>query len=124
LPCHIYGGALKPTYMKNKIVILTWGLMILATGAFAQQGQKVASAKSNTSAANPNIERMRIVNEKIAAEKATKANQTNELRIAAMNKRNAEVRQREQQLVANSPKPVKVQEAKTTQPALKPETKK
>ena len=73
-----------------------WGLMILATGAFAQQGQKVASVKSNTSASNPNIERMRIVNEKIAAEKATKANQTNEQRIAAINKRNAEIREREQ----------------------------
>ena len=58
----------------------------------------------------------------VANKPTPNVNQTNEQRIADMNKRNAEIREREKQLVASSPKPVVKQEAKKTQPVLKPET--
>lgn len=56
--------------MKSKIVILCSIFTFFSLVVFAQQAQtKVVSAK-HSEAINPNIERMRIVNQKLAAEKA------------------------------------------------------
>ncbi len=56
--------------MKKKILMLTTIVTFFVAGVFAQQAHQGTLSPANTNALNPNIERMKVVNEKVAAEKA------------------------------------------------------